>query len=113
MTTHSKPCARADFLFRRGGDMTVGVRWRQDAGNGYEPVDMTGYEATFHLEDNFGWSLLEVACTCTSDGYAMALVSADTWESDALAGVTKGSWRIVAERDGAPRVIGIGYWEVR
>lgn len=112
MPTISKDVPRGDFLIHRGTDERLGVRWEQDKmdGEGYRPVDMSNWAGQLSLSHN-GELLFSIPCTCTSDGLAIASLSAadteriDPWRT--------GEWRIDATGpDGQRELMGWGYFEV-
>ena len=113
MTTISKDVGRGDFLLHRGCDERLGVRWEQDCqdGEGYVPVDLSGWEATLRLLSPLGEAWGAWPCTCTEDGFAYAAVSgADTVGSE-WAARAGGSWRIDARGpQGQMELLGWGYF---
>lgn len=91
-----------DVLIRRGVDARWGVVWEQDAGEGFSPVDMLGWESTVRLESQQGDLWLATTATCTSDGHAIVdIPAADT--ADAVWGGRRlGRWSVtVTDPDGA------------
>lgn len=112
MAVISKPVGRGDFLLHSGADERLGVLWERDRqdGAGYQPMDLTGWQATLTLECD-GATVLTLPCTTTSDGYAWATITA-TETSSLARSAPSGSWSITATDGTSTDMLGWGYYEI-
>lgn len=113
MVTWARDVGRGDVLLHRGADERVGCRWVQDKrdGEGFQPVDLKDWTATFSMTLPDGTSVYGLSCTTTSDGYAVAEIPASAFEADTWRARPVGDWRIDATGPGGRReLLGWGHW---
>ena len=114
MTVITKDIGRADFQLHRYADERIGVLWQESLDNGdtNDNKDLSGWIATLTLESDLGETLVEVECTCTSDGYTIADIPYSVMSSEILKPYTFGRWRIVGTDGMKTEVIGAGNFEI-
>ena len=114
MTTITKDIGRGDFQLHRYADERIGVLWQESIDNGasYDNKDLMGWNAVLTLESDMGETLVEIDCTCTSDGYTIADIPASIMGSEILKPYTFGRWRIVGTDGVKTEVIGGGNFEI-
>lgn len=87
---------RQDVLIRRGVSARWGVRWEQDDGTGFRPVDLLAWSGTLRISSPRGDVWVEQPVQLTADGHAIADLSAAVTSPDAWAGRPYGAWTITA-----------------
>ena len=112
MTTISKQIPRGDILLHRGSDERIGVLWEQSRyADGYEPVDLSGWEGTFTLQCQ-GQDVYFSQCTTTSDGYCWADIAADDLGSTEWQQRLTGEWRLTATDGTQTELLAWGFYEI-
>lgn len=112
MTTITREVGRGDFLLHRFSDERIGVLWEETFENGMQPKNIIDWTATLTLESDSGATLLEVDCTCTSDGYAIGDITQEQMSSGRLSAYTFGRWRIVATNGAETELLGCGNFQI-
>ncbi|WP_051701744.1 hypothetical protein [Mycetocola saprophilus] len=94
MSVLAQNTARADVLLRRGVSETWGVRWEQDSGSGYAPVDISTWSGTVQLRSDTGEVWAEFPVQTFTDGLATVTIAADALTTPIWATRGAGNWRM-------------------
>lgn len=102
---------RQDIELARGATRGVGGLWLQDRGEGFRPVDLTGWRCRLVLYAPDGRQWYEQECQWHgSDGKAVANIPADAFTGPEWDGRTTGDYRIEARDGDLVEIIGWGHW---
>lgn len=112
MTTISKSVGRGDILLHRGSDERIGVKWEEYNYESYQPVDLSGWWASFYMEWR-GSTVYTLGCTTTSNGLAYADIPANAFTADAWKSRADGSWKIIAQNGEQTEILGWGNYSIQ
>jgi hypothetical protein len=113
----SQGVGRGDILLHRGFDEHPGVEWTRDEGDGFRPVDLTGWNGAFEMLGVGGdvWYSQHLDATCfDASGVAAVDIPWDAFTADSWRQRTSGEYRITGVGpDGSGReLLAWGYWHL-
>lgn len=113
MPVVSMSVGRGDVLLHRGSDEHMAVRWTRDRrdGRGYVGMDLSSWTATWTMSLPDGSVVYRLACTTTSDGYALVDIPYTAFMDQIWLPRRIGDWRVDgAGPDGDHMLLGYGHW---
>lgn len=111
MSVIGQATGRGDILLRRGVTDSFAVRWEQDTGTGFTPVDLSGWSAVCVIGSPQGEEWLTVPCTVSTDGLSEATFAHTLFVAPEWAARTHGEWYMNATSpDNTIERLGDGYF---
>jgi hypothetical protein len=92
MSVLAQKTARADILLRRGVSESWAVRWEQDSGTGYLPVNISAWSGVVQLRSDAGDLWAEFQVTTFPDGLAQVDLPADAFADPVWGARGAGNW---------------------